>query len=160
MNDNTPQDTNHGDHLSATEDESSKIPLNPIPSKSGEDGELVTKTLRFLASASTETLAAIGVGLSACTYLILGRIGLVLIGMVAGVVLHATWEGQNVESTEDARKEKGLDVVRRILDLRDPKTIQEDDKDDATNTNSFDGFKPETSQALTELVDVSQEHKE
>jgi len=165
MDDNTQlqqqqEDTRHGDQISAAEATPSILPQDLTPPKSGEDGELVTKALRFLASASTETLGAIAVGLSACTYLVLGRIGLVLIGVVAGVVLHATWEGQNAGATEQARREKGLDVVRRILDLRNAKGAEEDNKDDAIVTgSSFEGFRPETSVALTELVEVSHMRK-
>lgn len=158
---NTQEDTKNGYDLSATIATSAEPTLTPAASKSGEDGELISKALRFLATASAETLGAIAVGLTACTYLVLGRIGLVIIGVVTGVVLQATWEGQNTGSSEDARKEKGLDVVRRILDLRNSKTIAENDEGDVDIVgNSFEGFRPETSVALTELVEVSQERKD
>ena len=82
--------------------------------------------LRFLSSASNETLGACIVGLGAVTYLILGRVGLILIGLVAGVALHAIWEESEHDhdsektNTEDRRRrrEKSLDIIQRLLDLR------------------------------------------
>ena len=85
--------------------------------------------LHFLSNASNETLGACAVGLAASTYLALGRLGLVLIGAVGGIVLHAHWEaqggytaseGQDAEQ-ENARKKKelGVEVVKRVLDWRD-----------------------------------------
>ncbi|RMZ75021.1 hypothetical protein DV737_g5525, partial [Chaetothyriales sp. CBS 132003] len=53
---------------------------------------LQNSLLRFLSHASNEALGACVVGLAASTYLVLGRIGLVLIGAVGGVTLHARWE--------------------------------------------------------------------
>src|SRR5277367_4066951 len=52
--------------------------------------DLTNATLNFLSTASNETLGAFVVGLAASTYLVLGRLGLVLIGAVGGVILHAT----------------------------------------------------------------------
>jgi hypothetical protein len=119
------------------------------------DGDYVNKTLQFLASASSETLGGIAVGLGACTYLVLGRLGLLLIGVTAGVVLHATWEKQNGANTEQERKEKGLDVIKRILELRDTNATTSNGNDVAEAAiDSFEGFQPETRSALNELVDV------
>ncbi|TAQ89417.1 hypothetical protein B7494_g2296 [Chlorociboria aeruginascens] len=124
-----------------------------LPPQPTED--LTTRGLKFLSSASTGTLSAITVGLIACTYLLLGRLGLLLIGALGGIVLHATWEGQNIENT---RRENGLDVVRRVLDLRDAQAsshvLDEDDsrEDDELSCCGFEGFAPETAIALNELV--------
>ena len=132
---------------------------------------LTDRALHFLATASNETLGACLVGLGAGTYLILGRVGLVLIGVVGGVVLHATWEGQP-ESGEgaalkgkssDARKrELGAHVANRILDWRN--TAGTHDEDTASSDLSlklysgksldYSEFKPETAAALTELTDA------
>ena len=119
--------------------------------------DLTTKALNFLSTASPEILGGIAVGLAACTYLILGRIGLVLMGALGGVVLHATWEGQSsvVGSVEDARREKGLDIVKRILDLREGTAKYEDeDAEDTLAGINFEGFQPETGTALNDLVDA------
>lgn len=132
---------------------------------------LTDRALHFLATASNETLGACLAGLGAGTYLILGRVGLVLIGVVGGVVLHATWEGHHGQSLStqgkgaDARKrELGADIAQRVLDWRnsqahDDKTQQHDSYD--LNVQLYSGkrldysdFKPETAAALTELTDA------
>lgn len=133
---------------------------------------LTDRALHFLATASNETLGACLVGLSAGTYLILGRVGLVLIGVVGGVVLHATWEGNAQEgdgekkgkSGEVRRREVGVDVAHRVLDWRDARTQEKGKHEDDTSDLSlklysgkpldFSEFKPETAAALTELTDA------
>ena len=88
--------------------------------------------LEFLANASNETLVSCLVGLGAATYFILGRLGLVLIGVVGGVALHATWEyhsqgHENSRATElKRRREVGIDVVNRVLDWRRSKVNGQD----------------------------------
>lgn len=127
--------------------------------------DLTSRALEFLSNASNETLGACVLALGATTWLILGRIGLVLIGIVAGVVLHATWEGSsqgNADAEASARearrrREKGLDVVARVLDWRE-KT--KDDKNSGSATSDpkkaldFTGFQPETGAALAGLTDA------
>ena len=131
--------------------------------------DLTTGALDFLSNASNETLGACIIGLGAVTWLVLGRVGLVLIGIVGGVILHATWEG-NIEGDEndearalEARKgrEKGLDIAARILDWKDrrggsreldgvritPAAVHLEKELD------FAGFPPETKNALSNLVD-------
>lgn len=83
-----------------------------------------SRILEFLSNASNETIGACFAGLAAVTYLILGRIGLVLIGILVGVVLRTVWEengrgayGVGVDA-EAKRREDGLSIVRRVLDLR------------------------------------------
>ncbi|KAJ4338145.1 hypothetical protein N0V87_004120 [Didymella glomerata] len=131
---------------------------------------LTDRALQFLATASNETLGACLVGLGAGTYLILGRVGLVLIGVVGGVVLHATWEGQlhggedaeRGKSSEARKRELGADVARRILDWRGNKDKQGGDVDDSDlslklysgKVLDYSEFKPETAAALTELTDA------
>ncbi|KAH7419887.1 putative meiotically up-regulated gene protein [Cadophora sp. MPI-SDFR-AT-0126] len=120
--------------------------------------DLTTRALRFLSTASPETIGVIAIGLAASTYLILGRFGLLLIGTVGGVVLHAAWEGQchAVGSMEEIRREKGLDVIKRLLDVREILKSGLDDEitqDDRLVGNSFEDFRPETAAALNELVD-------
>ncbi|KAL9631921.1 MAG: hypothetical protein Q9164_005631 [Protoblastenia rupestris] len=119
--------------------------------------------LRFLSNASNETLGACLVGLGATTYLLLGRVGLVLIGIVGGVVLHATWEdsgpigaSEEVKAAEARkRRENGLDVLRRVLDWREDKSdghkCFENEGEGTPMTSSqpdFSSFSPETKDAL------------
>lgn len=149
-------DTKHGDELAAAQDAAPLPSPKPASSNPGVE-DLTTRALKFLSTASTETIGGIAVGLAACTYLILGRVGLVLIGALGGVVLHATWEGQSstAGSIQDARRETGLEIVKRILDLREARRAYEVDEDDKDVTeSSFDGFQPETAAALNNLVDA------
>jgi hypothetical protein len=132
---------------------------------------LIDRTLHFLATASNETLGACLAGLGAGTYLILGRVGLVLIGVVGGVALHATWEGPSGDtketdgrSVEARRRELGADIAHRVLDWRNTKTHKKEDSEDASSdlsvrlysgkTLDYSEFKPETAAALTELTDA------
>ncbi|KAF2108739.1 PXA domain-containing protein [Lophiotrema nucula] len=129
---------------------------------------LTDRALHFFATASNETLGACLVGLGAATYFILGRVGLVLIGAVGGVVLHATWEshahGDNAEKAQDqqARKrELGIDVANRVLNWRSEVAHGKEKQQDDTDVKLYSGkeldfsdFKPETAAALTELTDA------
>lgn len=131
--------------------------------------DLTTRALEFLSNASNETLGACIVGLGAVTWLVLGRVGLVLIGIVGGVVLHATWEGEIGSNENDEartlearkRREKGLDIAARILDWKERREgrLELDgvrDTPDAVPLEKeldFAGFPPDTKNALTNLVD-------
>jgi hypothetical protein len=132
---------------------------------------LTDRTLRFLANASNETLGACIVGLGAATYLVLGRVGLILIGIVGGVVLHATWEGNlndsgenKAQNQEPRRRERGVEVVHRVLQWRETlHAQQETDVNEESNTQvklysgknlDYSDFRAETAAALTELTDA------
>lgn len=128
----------------------------------------VDRALHFFSHASNETLGACFIGLGASTYLILGRVGLVLIGVVGGIALHATWEssvsgpGQDGEATSaeaKKRREAGLEVVQRVWNWRDRKgkTDEEGESEDLNDvevklyqgkTLDFSEFQPETAAAL------------
>ena len=134
--------------------------------------ELTDVTLKFLASASNETLGVCAVGLCASTYLVLGRVGLVLIGAVGGVVLHATWEATNSQSLDSQsglgnatrrRKELGVELAQRALDWRESsKNISvisgsaraNVEASAATQELDYHGFRPKTASALTLLTDA------
>jgi hypothetical protein len=142
---------NGGLAAAATKDAPSEPPSAPNVQ------DPTTRLLRFLATASPETIGGIVVGLLACTYLILGRLGLVLIGAVGGIVLHATWESHASPpgSPEDLRREKGLDIVKRLLDLRENATQDSEGSVElAESGNGFEGFLPETAASLNNLVDA------
>ncbi|KAF1354103.1 hypothetical protein EJ07DRAFT_158726 [Lizonia empirigonia] len=134
---------------------------------------LTDGALQFLATASNETLGACLVGLGAGTYLLLGRVGLVLIGVVGGVVLQATWEGQSQTGDDTAqtgtrsearKRELGAHVAHRILDWRDSRAREKQEGDADSHDLSlklysgkrldYSEFKPETAAALTELTDA------
>ncbi|OAP59049.1 hypothetical protein AYL99_06347 [Fonsecaea erecta] len=140
----------------------------PPPSNALTTSAVLDATLKFFANASNETLGACAVGLCASTYLVLGRVGLVLIGAVGGVVLHATWEnryggGLDGESKEinQRRKELGIEVAQRVLDWREGREKPKDEEDDSLvdsrvelKTLDYTDFEPETRAALTNLTDA------
>ena len=76
--------------------------------------------------------------LGATTYLVLGRVGLVLIGVVGGVALHAAWDGSIQGATtavakaaeERRRKEISLDIVKRVLTWQTARQIEGTDDTD------------------------------
>jgi hypothetical protein len=129
--------------------------------------QLTNQALHFLSTASNETLGACLVGLGGTTYLVLGRVGLVLMGVVGGVVLHATWEGSLHEADksveEKRKKEIGLEVVHRVLDWRTRTKDSAEAHEDGTSSKvevyskkklDFTGFRPETQAALNEFTDA------
>ncbi|KAF2001312.1 hypothetical protein P154DRAFT_490151 [Amniculicola lignicola CBS 123094] len=134
---------------------------------------ITDRALHFLANASNETLGACLVGLGAGTYLVLGRVGLILIGVVGGVVLHATWEGHgrgdgnnhgDAQAHGARKREQGLDVVHRVLNWRSEVAgKKEGNEGDESHTDvllysgktlDYSDFQPETAAALTELTDA------
>ena len=151
---------------------SSTLSTPPPPSPPSEPAQkardLTSAALDFLSNASNETLGACAVGLCATTYLVLGRVGLVLIGVAGGVALHATWEGGDGSngSVQDAdrkrRKEAGAEIARRVLELRGPRSqieqtedMQDSSPDSKASTEpDFEDFKPATRAALTSLTDA------
>lgn len=133
--------------------------------------ELMDRALDFLATASNETLVAVFAFLAFMTYIVLGRLGLVLIGIGLGVVLHASWEGSTqARSSEDSsapkkRRELALEVSKRLLDWpiraadaqiashNDSGTITE--PEDLSNADlEFTTFQPATAAALRSFTDA------
>ncbi|KAK4978964.1 hypothetical protein LTR42_001464 [Elasticomyces elasticus] len=117
------------------------------------------RTLDFLSHASNETLGACLVGLSATTYLVLGRVGLVIIGVAGGVVLHATWERHNSgdDKTDERKREIGVDVAQRVLAWRSSRPAEEQQDSTKVFANQqldFSSFGPETAAALTTFTDA------
>ncbi|KAL8965485.1 MAG: hypothetical protein Q9183_003829, partial [Haloplaca sp. 2 TL-2023] len=137
--------------------------------------ELLNHGLRFLSTASNETLGACLVGLAAVTYVLLGRVGLVLMGMVAGFVLHATWEDKIAQPDEQGgplelgkrqkgRREDEQAILHRVLNWRSLRHDHESNLNEGTEdagiksaahgTLRFSGFQPATTEALTGLTDA------
>lgn len=145
--------------------EDDSVPSNP----SQKARDLTDLTLNFLSNASNETLCACAVGLCATTYFILGRVGLVLIGAVGGVVLHATWDGSMNDGLDGSRaqsdrrkqKEIGAEIIRRTLDWRETQSSRTDTKNNSQAKEStkpqeleYSGFRPATRSALSSLTDA------
>lgn len=145
------------------------IPHEKEPLISPERVRMFTdKALRFLSTANNETLGACAVGLCATTYLVLGRVGLVLIGVVGGVVLHATWDGSGgedaagPEKTAARKRDLALEITKRVLDWRE--TNKDPEKEQETHIKvegsvapkplDYADFRPATGAALTTLTDA------
>nr|XP_036589514.1 5-oxoprolinase [Colletotrichum truncatum]KAF6801519.1 5-oxoprolinase [Colletotrichum truncatum] len=122
--------------------------------KSEEDDDLLTKVLKFLSTATPETLGAIAVGLAASTYFILGRVGLVLVGAFGGVVTFIAYEARHPEVSRAVRGEKGIDVLERLSITRIAEPPKDDAEEEEKLIQGFDDFQPETREALTGLVDA------
>lgn len=126
---------------------------------------LTDKALHFLSHASNGTLGACLVGLGATTYLVLGRVGLLVIGVAGGVVLHATWDGIRSDDRDEEtkrrerqrRRETGVEVVKRVLEWR-AGAERDDRKDDlrvyANQELDYSRFEPETETALNAFTDA------
>lgn len=142
-------------------------------SSSQKAQEYLDHILQFLSTASNETLGACLAGLGAATYFILGRIGLVLLGVVGGVVLHAIWEERNSQCDNHAesaeakarkRREDALSILHRVLDWRNQDDIRQSEVNGDLNAFGFKtsslkqlGFselEPATGAALTGLTDA------
>jgi hypothetical protein len=163
----------HPDNEASTDAGRPATKAEPPPAQSMQltAQQLTDQALHFLSNASQETIGACLVGIGATTYLVLGRVGLVLMGVVGGVVLHATWDGtvrgtisEEVQKAEERRrKETSLDIVRRALSWNTSKTSEGDSDDEASEMRveivpgrilNYDDYPPETAVALNELTDA------
>lgn len=167
-NHNEEQDTPVHDKVTPTEKDDTKADGKQSDAEVASNAsiqlqDMADKALHFLSHASNETLGACIVGLAATTYFVLGRVGLVLIGIVAGVALHATWEASHSspdrlslnEAEQKKRREVGLDVVHRLLLSREKQKDKADtgESDDevkplALTKVDFSSFRPDTQAAL------------
>jgi len=119
----------------------------------------MTKIFRFLSTATPETLGAVGVGLAAVTYFILGKIGLVLIGAFGGILLFVQWEARDADVSRAVRGERGVEVLARILEYKragrgDLPQERDLDEEERLLAHGFDAFQPETREALNGFVDA------
>lgn len=134
---------------------------------------LTSQVLGFLSRANNDTIGACLAGLVAITYLVLGRVGLILIGVVVGVVLHATWEEtvnpqanahDGIQEMRKNKKEQGFAILERILDWRERKTGESGLDGDAEPRGSsstvlstdlhFSNFPPSIGAALNTLTEA------
>lgn len=161
-------------HKSNATQPDSKAPSKPKTALSARKSaiDFTDRALQFFANASNETLGACLVGLVASTYLLLGRVGLLLIGVASGIVLHATWEGGTrstsgngeISSEERRKRETGLEVANRVLKWRSKK--HSDEQRSGTHDPAlelklaigknidYSDFRPETAKALHEFTDA------
>lgn len=134
--------------------------------------ECLDAALDLLSNSNNERLLGIFALLFVGTYLILGRIGLLLIGAALGVILHASWEGpadhqkgHDELSVPKRRRELALEVSKRLLDwpLRTTSLASEDTNDGSlvaapeslsSSDLEYSTFQPATASALRLLTDA------
>lgn len=134
--------------------------------------EFINAILNFLSTSTNETLLGVFALLALVTYVILGRLGLLLIGVAVGVVLHASWEGSDNEQPDgvshtkksNRRRELALEVSNRLLDW--PKRAGASDiqggddgsistlEDMSSAGLEYAAFPPATAVALRTLTDA------
>lgn len=135
-------------------------PLEKFANTQSAEDDLLTKTFRFLSTATPTTLSSVAVGLAAVTYFILGQIGLLLIGALGGIAFYIHWEASNPDFARAVHGESGVDVVTRLLgEKTDPKQVDAEKNivehdEERFLAHSFADFQPETREALNELVDA------
>lgn len=135
-------------------------------------GTLTQGILYFLSTAGNDTLLAVFAGLAVAIFVTLGRLGLLLIGLVAGFVLHAYWDGVaddlgnggSESSNYRRRRELGIEVANRLLEWQALKATENGvhvcnhavSKAESRHGTelSFSDFRPATSTALTALTDA------
>ncbi|KAF7594277.1 hypothetical protein BBP40_009677 [Aspergillus hancockii] len=126
--------------------------------------------IHFLATSSNETLLGVFACLICATYILLGRVGLLLIGVASGIVLHASWEGMGTQLTGNKcgyrypnwRKEVALNMAHRLLDWprHNPTGVEAKNdtskdrllKDTSMKEPDYSAFRPETAAALRSLT--------
>lgn len=146
-------------------------PSDLIPTITPSKGP-VDYMLHFLSSSDNSTLAGVAASLAIVTYVLLGRIGLLLIGLVAGVALHASWEtadtGLNGDQTGiysvHRRKELSLNIANRLLELSSRKRSEPNSNNGGNIAKAaeqisepeldFSGFPPKTAAALRSLTNA------
>ncbi|KAI2640272.1 hypothetical protein GGS21DRAFT_506029 [Xylaria nigripes] len=154
----TPASSDHAH----TESPSPILPTEPtkdtLPPLASQKDDQVTIILRYISGASPATLGAIAV----VSYLVLGRLLLLLIGAVAGVTCWVIWESRHPEAARAVRGEDTYALLDRLIDpasgnskLRLEQDTEKDaEKDAIAVLQSFDDFQPETKDALCGLVDA------
>lgn len=146
--------------------------LSSCELSSSQVATLTQRILHFLSTAGNDTLLAVFAALAVATFVILGRLGLLLIGLVAGVILHAHWDGAEDDlrnggldtSHHRRRRELGIEVANRLLEWQSQRTTEDGahgQRSVVTKAESihdtelsFSSFGPATAAALTALTDA------
>ena len=142
--------------------------LGNSPGKPAPRRDIVNSILIFLSTGSNEAVAASFLGLALLTYFLLGRIGLLFIGITVGVILHASWEirERDISRYPQIKKRKhlnstGLELLDTLLQWRaevNDKLEREQEKEDLRYKDSDDGANlislPKTYDAIEQLKDA------
>ncbi|KAI9373133.1 PXA domain-containing protein [Aspergillus egyptiacus] len=145
------------------------VPSNPANSNAILLKGLLDLVLQFLSTCSNETMLIVLACLMGATYAMLGRLGLIIIGVTLGVTLHASWEGPMshdlLEARASRRTQLSLDVARRLLDWPSGKVTGNHQADYYSGKNQAVAesnmeldpslFGPATTTALQSLIDAA-----
>lgn len=126
---------------------------------------LIDQVSLFLAHADRITLLSISAGLIGVSYVLFGRLALLLVGAVGGVVLHIWWdehEGQTDGESEAAGKRKrhelSLEVANRLTRLHADRGAKSEEDEDLLHKQGdsildYSKLGPATGTALTAFTD-------
>ncbi|KKA26878.1 hypothetical protein TD95_003258 [Thielaviopsis punctulata] len=125
--------------------------------------DIATKALDFLSTASSSTLSGAAAGLALVVYIVLGRIGLLLIGAVAGVVAFLAYDGRTPQQLRQMRAEVGAEVLQRLLststlsatDTKSSSMPALTDPEKDRIVSALDDFPPLTRAALNDLIEAA-----
>lgn len=104
------------------------------------EDDMLTRTFRFLSTASNEQLGLLALAIAFCTYIIIDGLLILLLGALGGFILHTFWMDKN-----------DLPILPDCISKLDED--DENEKLELTGTN-FEGFRPKTATALNEIVDA------
>lgn len=145
------------------------LPSGQLPLNVGSVQGVTDHVLDFLSTSSNEALLGVFVLLALLTYLIMGRIGLLLIGVALGIIMHASWEGLHTHDEgglhlSKRRKVLALELSKRLLEWPKPSAqganITDHDTALVGSENlsardlDYDAFQPATGAALRLLTDA------
>ncbi|PLB47012.1 hypothetical protein P170DRAFT_511669 [Aspergillus steynii IBT 23096] len=156
--DKEPLDENH----TRISDESGSINGDQRPSQQRGTYGLI---IHHISTSSNEALICVCICIVGATYVLLGRLGLLLIGLVSGVILHSSWEGTNPSDIPNSttRRELSLNVVNRLLDWPRRSVHAEHELDEIQPfitkdlpqiSVDYSPFPPKTAAALDSLTDA------
>ncbi|KAK1141373.1 hypothetical protein N8T08_009164 [Aspergillus melleus] len=128
--------------------------------------EISNLIIQFLSTSSNEALICFFICMVGATYVVLGRLGLILIGFISGVILHSSWEETNLTGLPNPmkRRELSLNVANRLLDWPGRKSVHAEPRLDSIQQNltrdtsevsaDYSSSRPKTAAALDSLTDA------
>ncbi|KAL3442126.1 PXA domain-containing protein [Aspergillus insuetus] len=130
--------------------------------------EMVDLALHFLSTCSNEMLLLVLAVFMGATYILLGRLGLIIIGIALGVALHASWDSLSnhpLDPQSSSRRQLSLQVTHRLLDWQNKKRAEHERNSGEDGDHipweisdlGFDSssYGPATASALQSLVNAA-----
>ena len=124
---------------------------------------LIDLVLHFLSTSSNEALAGVFLFSTVATYFILGKAGLLLIGIFLGIILHVAWDGPRNDTLR--KRELGLLTSDEFLSWPENQRPIGDDESGTVSTRvagqsprvdlEYSTFRPAVGAALQSLTDAT-----